>query len=71
MDTEEKIVPGRAASSLLIHGFSAATTKAIAAEAGVAEVTLFRCFGDKRIAVSKGCRAYIAGDLRADGRSPT
>ena len=29
-------------------GFAAATTKAIAAEAGVAEVTLFRIFGDKR-----------------------
>lgn len=47
METEEKII--RAALRLFeVHGFSAATTKAIAAEAGVAEVTLFRIFCDKR-----------------------
>lgn len=47
MDTEEKIVLA-ALRQFADHGFSAATTKAIAVEAGVAEVTLFRCFGDKR-----------------------
>ncbi len=47
MSTEEKILLA-AMGEFEIHGFAAATTKAIAAQAGVAEVTLFRIFGDKR-----------------------
>ena len=47
METEDKIIRA-ALMQFETHGFIAATTKAIAAEAGVAEVTLFRIFGDKR-----------------------
>lgn len=47
LDTEEKIILA-AVNQFKINGFSGATTKAIAAEAGVAEVTLFRYFGNKK-----------------------
>jgi AcrR family transcriptional regulator len=47
MDTEEKIIRA-ALRQFETHGFIAATMKAIAAEAGVAEVTLFRIYGDKK-----------------------
>lgn len=47
METEEKIIRA-ALRQFEERGFTAATTKAIAADAGVAEVTLFRIFGDKQ-----------------------
>lgn len=47
MDTEEKIILA-ALKQFETHGFAAATTKSIAAEASVAEITLFRYFGDKK-----------------------
>ena len=59
MDTEEKLILA-AVNQFTNHGFNGATTKAIAAEAGVAEVTLFRVFGDKRTLFFK-MAAYIAG----------
>ena len=61
MDTEEKLVLA-ALRQFEIHGFIAATTKSIAAEAGVAEVTLFRCFGDKKSLFLKVV-TYIAGEF--------
>lgn len=45
--TEDKIILA-ALKQFEQNGFAAATTKAIAEEAGVAEVTLFRYFGDKK-----------------------
>ncbi len=62
MDTEEKLVLA-ALRQFEKHGFIAATTKAIAAEAGVAEVTLFRYFGDKKTLFSK-VAAYVASDIQ-------
>jgi AcrR family transcriptional regulator len=56
--TEEKLILA-AVNQFKLHGFNGATTKAIAAEAGVAEVTLFRYFGDKRTLFIK-MAAYIA-----------
>gem|GEM_PF-7087440 len=47
MKTEDKIILA-AMRMFETCGFAAATTKAIAAEAGVAEVTLFRIFGNKQ-----------------------
>ena len=61
MDTEEKLVLA-ALRQFETHGFIAATTKSIAAEAGVAEVTLFRYFGDKKSLFLK-VAAYIARDF--------
>jgi AcrR family transcriptional regulator len=57
--TEEKLI---LASVELFreHGFSGATTKAIAKKAGVAEVTLFRIFGDKQTLFIRSAN-YIAG----------
>jgi len=57
--TEEKLI---LASVELFreHGFSGATTKAIAKKAGVAEVTLFRIFGDKQTLFIRSAH-YIAG----------
>jgi AcrR family transcriptional regulator len=55
--TEEKLILA-ALKKFETHGFAAATTKSIAAEAGVAEVTLFRCFGDKQTLFLKTA-AYI------------
>ncbi|MBN1777813.1 MAG: TetR/AcrR family transcriptional regulator [Clostridiales bacterium] len=57
MGTEERIILA-ALRQFKENGFVAATTKAIAAEAGVAEVTLFRCFGDKQTLFIKTA-AYI------------
>ena len=59
MKTEEKIVRA-ALKQFETHGFAAATTKSIAAEAGVAEITLFRYFGDKKTLFIK-VAAYVAG----------
>ncbi len=56
--TEEKIILA-ALRQFEIKGFIAATTKAIAADAGVAEVTLFRIFGDKKSLFVK-VAGYIA-----------
>ena len=61
METEEKIIRA-ALRQFEVHGFSAATTKAIAAEAGVAEVTLFRIFGDKRTLFLRVVN-HIAGEF--------
>ena len=61
MGTEEKLVLA-ALRQFETHGFIAATTKSIAAEAGVAEVTLFRYFGDKKSLFLK-VAAYVAGDF--------
>ena len=77
MDTQEKIVRA-ALKQMQLHGFIAATTKSIAAEAGVAEVTLFRYFGDKKTLFAKVAELIAAdfgviempevktGDLRQD-----
>ena len=77
METEGKIILA-ALREFEARGFAAATTKAIAAEAGVAEVTLFRIFGDKRTLFTRVLQ-YISevfglpeipnsasGDLRQD-----
>ena len=61
MGTEEKLILA-ALKQFEIHGFIAATTKSIAAEAGVAEVTLFRYFGDKKSLFFK-VAAYITGNF--------
>ena len=61
MGTEEKIILA-ALRQFETHGFIAATTKSIAAEAGVAEVTLFRTFGDKKSLFLK-VASYIAGNF--------
>ena len=45
-DTRARLL-GAAARVYAAHGYLGATTRAIAAEAGVNEVTLFRLFGDK------------------------
>ena len=59
MDTEEKLIRA-ALRQFETHGFSAATTKAIAADAGVAEVTLFRIFGDKQTLFIRGIHTVAA-----------
>lgn len=61
METEEKIIRA-ALRQFEERGFSAATTKAIAADAGVAEVTLFRIFGDKQTLFIRMLHT-IAGEL--------
>ncbi len=61
METEEKLILA-ALRQFETHGFNAATTKSIAAEAGVAEVTLFRYFGDKKSLFFK-VATHIAGEF--------
>ncbi|HPJ01437.1 MAG TPA: TetR/AcrR family transcriptional regulator [Candidatus Limiplasma sp.] len=61
METEERIILA-ALRQFETHGFMAATTKSIAAEAGVAEVTLFRTFGDKKSLFLK-VASYLAGNF--------
>ena len=68
MDTEKKLVLA-ALKQFETHGFMAATTKAIAAEAGVAEVTLFRYFGDKKSLFYPGGALHCRG-IRRDDHSP-
>lgn len=77
MGTEEKLILA-ALNQFKLHGFNGATTKAIAAEAGVAEVTLFRYFGDKKTLFMRTAEYVgeqfglinipdsISGDLRRD-----
>lgn len=62
--------------TVLAHGYAGATTREIAATAGINEVTLFRRFGDKgslvRAAIAEQVGAFgqdgpaYTGDLRAD-----
>jgi AcrR family transcriptional regulator len=58
VETEEKIIRA-ARRQFEERGFSAATTKAIAADAGVAEVTLFRIFGDKQTLFIRMLRTIV------------
>jgi AcrR family transcriptional regulator len=66
-----------ALKALAAHGYAGATTKQIAAQAGINEVTLFRRFGTKAKLLEAALRAEVerfhaaggaayTGDLRAD-----
>ena len=73
--TDEQILDAVVAT-VLEHGYAGATTRQIAAAAGVNEITLFRRFGDKRSLVHAAIAQEVAsfgdhgpaytGDLTAD-----
>ena len=52
------------------QGYHGATTRAIAAEAGVSEVTLFRRFGNKRD-LTAAALAHVTEGFRSVGAEPT
>ncbi len=52
------------------HGYHGATTRAIAAEAGVSEVTLFRRFGSKAD-LAHATLAHVTETFRSVGSDPT
>lgn len=56
--------------TVIERGYAGATTRQIAAEAGVNEVTLFRRFGDKRRLMLAAVHADI-GEFAATGTAPT
>lgn len=75
-DTEEKLCAA-AVKMVVAHGYKGATTRRIAAEAGVTEVTLFRKFGTKEQLIKASILRHsetlpippsdpYTGDLRAD-----
>ena len=53
------------------YGFRGATTRRIAQEAGVNEVTLFRIFGSKAALIAEALRATTSTSRRGNGRVPT
>ena len=76
-DTRQRIIKA-AIKMASVHGYLGATTKAIANEAGVNEVTIFRLFGTKDKLFSESIEQYggpavapmmeaqFSGDLRQD-----
>jgi TetR/AcrR family transcriptional repressor of mexJK operon len=76
-DTHQRLLSA-AARIFAEHGYTRATTRAIAAEAGLTEVTLFRHFGSKEKLfaavidqfgappIGEALRARLSGDLRQD-----
>jgi AcrR family transcriptional regulator len=74
-ETEERLI--RAFMELVVaHGYEGATTRAVAAAAGVNEVTLFRHFGDKETLARAAFTRFepsaqlAAYDVQFDAASP-
>lgn len=63
-DTRETILDA-ALDAYSRHGFRGATTRRIAAAAGVNEVTIFRHFGSKEALLGEALRMIPAGELHA------
>jgi AcrR family transcriptional regulator len=72
-DTRARLLAA-AARVYASHGYLGATTRAIAADAGVNEVTLFRIFGDKETllddAIAATAGSSAAAPLPVDSRDP-
>ena len=60
-DSRERILDA-ARKVFAEHGSTGATTRRIAEEAGVNEVTLFRQFGSKENLLEEAARAHVTGD---------
>ena len=63
MDTRERILGGRK-KVYAQHGFRGATTRLIAIEAGVNEVSLFRTFGSKAALFEAMMQSHVASARR-------